>query len=111
MIPSDIKFDGNATPQQWTNNEDVTIEKGTHVRIKLMGIRWEINQFFAIATIKEASCNNLWPLAASEFLLTFLIGLPWTANLKLERGLIPTPKLVWQPWRSGWLNPQAILLG
>jgi len=53
MIPSDIKFDGNATPPQFTDNADQVIERGTHIRIKLKGIRGEVGQMFAIATIKE----------------------------------------------------------
>lgn len=53
MIPSEIKFDGNATPPQWTDNQDQVIEKGSHIRIKVKGIRGEVNEMFAIATIKE----------------------------------------------------------
>ena len=53
MIPSDIKFDGNATPPQFTDNQDQVIEKGTHVRVKIKGIRGEVGQMFALATIKE----------------------------------------------------------
>jgi len=52
-IPLDIKFDPNATPPQFTNNEDSVIEVGTHVRLKLMGTRAEVGAMFAIATIKE----------------------------------------------------------
>lgn len=53
MIPSDIKFDGNATPPQFTDNGDQVIERGTHVRVKIKGIRGEVDQMYAIATIKE----------------------------------------------------------
>ncbi|KAK3062925.1 hypothetical protein LTS18_003085 [Coniosporium uncinatum] len=53
MIPSDIKYDGNATPPQWTDNGDQVIEKGTHIRVKIKGIRGEIGAMYAIATIKE----------------------------------------------------------
>ncbi|KAF2836504.1 DNA-directed RNA polymerase II 19 kDa polypeptide [Patellaria atrata CBS 101060] len=60
MIPSDIKFDGNATPAQWTDNADQVIEKGTHIRLKVKGIRVELGSMFAIATIKE---DYLGPLA------------------------------------------------
>ncbi|KAK4985562.1 hypothetical protein LTR28_010400 [Elasticomyces elasticus] len=52
-IPSEIKFDGNATPPQFTDNADQVIESGTHIRIKLTGIRSEVQDMFAIATIKE----------------------------------------------------------
>lgn len=53
MIPSDIKYDGNATPPQFTDNGDQVIEKGTHIRLKVVGIRGEVSQMFAIATIRE----------------------------------------------------------
>ena len=55
MIPSEIRFDGNATPPQWTDNQDQVIEKGSHIRIKVKGIRGEVNEMFAIATIKEVA--------------------------------------------------------
>ena len=53
LIPSDIKFDPNATPPQFTNNEDMVIEVGTHVRVKLIGTRAEVGSMYAIASIKE----------------------------------------------------------
>lgn len=53
MIPSDIKYDGNATPPQWTDNAEQVIERGTHIRVKIKGIRGEVGQMYAIATIKE----------------------------------------------------------
>lgn len=53
MIPSDIRYDGNATPPQWTDNGDQVIETGTHIRIKIRGTRTEMGKMYAIATIKE----------------------------------------------------------
>ncbi|KAM3077490.1 DNA-directed RNA polymerase II subunit [Clarireedia jacksonii] len=53
LIPRDIKFDANATPPQFTNNEDSVIEPGTHVRVKLIGTRPEVGAMFAIGSIKE----------------------------------------------------------
>ncbi|KAF2088207.1 DNA-directed RNA polymerase II 19 kDa polypeptide [Saccharata proteae CBS 121410] len=53
MIPSSIKFDGNATPQQWTDNSEQVIEKGTHLRMKIKGLRTELGRMYAVATIKE----------------------------------------------------------
>ncbi|PVI08068.1 DNA-directed RNA polymerase II 19 kDa polypeptide [Periconia macrospinosa] len=53
MIPTDIKFDANATPAQWTDNGDQIIEKGTHIRIKIKGLRSEVDKMFAIGTMKE----------------------------------------------------------
>lgn len=53
MIPSEIKFDPNATPPQFTNNEDSVIEKGSDIRIKLKGIRSDVGNMHAVGTIKE----------------------------------------------------------
>ena len=53
MIPSDIKWDPNATPPQFTNNEDMVIEPQTHVRVKIIGTRTEVGEMWAIGSIKE----------------------------------------------------------
>lgn len=53
LIPTDIKWDPNATPPQFTNNEDTTIDVGTHVRIKILGTRAEVGELWAIGSIKE----------------------------------------------------------
>ncbi|KAF2397520.1 DNA-directed RNA polymerase II 19 kDa polypeptide [Trichodelitschia bisporula] len=53
MIPSEIKFDGHATPPQWSDNGEQVIEKGSQVRIKIKGVRNELGTMYAIATIKE----------------------------------------------------------
>ncbi|KAI0165972.1 RNA polymerase Rpb7-like domain-containing protein [Xylariaceae sp. FL1272] len=53
LIPQEIRWDPNATPPQFTNNEDTTIEVGTHVRVKIMGTRAEVGELWAIGSIKE----------------------------------------------------------
>lgn len=53
MIPSDIVYEGNANPPQFTDHAGQIIEKGSHVRVKIKGIRGEMGQMFALATIKE----------------------------------------------------------
>lgn len=53
MIPSQIKYDPNATPPQFTDNEDYRIEPGTHIRVKIMGTRSEVGEMWAIGTINE----------------------------------------------------------
>jgi len=53
MIPSDITFDANATPPQWTDNSEQVIEKGTNIRIKIKGIRSDIDKMYAVGTMKE----------------------------------------------------------
>ncbi|KAI8629276.1 RNA polymerase Rpb7-like domain-containing protein [Xylariaceae sp. FL1651] len=53
LIPQEIRWDPNATPPQFTNNEDTTIEVGTHVRVKILGTRAEVGELWAIGSIKE----------------------------------------------------------
>jgi len=70
MIPPDIRFDPNATPPQFTNNEDSVIEVGTHIRVKIMGTRAEVGTMFAIASIKE---DYLGYVSVPEHLQGFLL--------------------------------------
>jgi DNA-directed RNA polymerase II subunit RPB7 len=53
LIPNDVKWDPNATPPQFTNNEDTVIEPQTHVRVKIIGTRTEVGEMWAIGSIKE----------------------------------------------------------
>lgn len=53
MIPPEIKWDPDATPPQYTDNGDQVIEKGTSLRIKIMGLRTDVGQMWAIGSIKE----------------------------------------------------------
>ncbi|KAL8750985.1 MAG: hypothetical protein Q9199_006728, partial [Rusavskia elegans] len=53
LIPSEIRWDPNATPPQYTDNGEQTIEKGTHLRIKLIGTRSDVGSMFAIGSVKE----------------------------------------------------------
>ncbi|GAA5912345.1 DNA-directed RNA polymerase II subunit RPB7 [Sporobolomyces salmoneus] len=54
LIPPDFSFDPNANPPCFTSNEDVLkIEKGTKIRLKIVGTRVDATEIFAIGTIKE----------------------------------------------------------
>ncbi|KAK2788671.1 DNA-directed RNA polymerase II subunit [Onygenales sp. PD_10] len=53
LIPPEIKWDPDATPPQYTDNGDQIIEKGTNLRIKLIGLRNDVQNMFAIGSIKE----------------------------------------------------------
>ena len=59
MIPADIKFDANATPPQWTDDGEQVIEKGTNIRIKIKGLRSEVDKMYAVGTMKEVRATNL----------------------------------------------------
>ncbi|KAL1896588.1 DNA-directed RNA polymerase II subunit [Sporothrix stenoceras] len=53
MIPSQVKYDPNATPPQFADNEDYKVEAGTHIRVKIMGTRSEVGEMWAIGTVNE----------------------------------------------------------
>lgn len=72
MIPSDIKWDPNATPPQFTDNGDQVIEKGTHLRIKIMGTRSDVGSMFAIGSIKEDFLGFVACLWSQRLPLTLL---------------------------------------
>jgi len=52
-IPSEIKWQQNANSAMFTNNEDITIEVGTHIRLKLLGTRSEVGHMYGIGELKE----------------------------------------------------------
>jgi len=52
LIPPDLKFLPDANPPNFSNEEQV-IEKGAMVRVKIMGLRMDVKDIFAIGTIKE----------------------------------------------------------
>jgi DNA-directed RNA polymerase II subunit RPB7 len=50
-MPDEIQYDASATPAQFTNNADIVIEQGTHVRVKIIGLRTEVGEMWAIGSI------------------------------------------------------------
>lgn len=52
-IPSDIKWEPNTVPQQYTDHADQVIEKGTSLRLKILGVKPDVAAINAIGTIKE----------------------------------------------------------
>ncbi|KAK7741340.1 DNA-directed RNA polymerase II subunit [Diaporthe eres] len=53
LMPKTCKYDANATPPQFTDHEGLTIESGSHVRVKIAGIRNEVGEIRAIGSINE----------------------------------------------------------
>lgn len=53
LIPAEIKFDPTSNPPHFTDNGEQIIEKGTHIRMKLIGTRSDVDKLFAIGSIKE----------------------------------------------------------
>ncbi|KAM0792234.1 hypothetical protein ACM66B_004929 [Microbotryomycetes sp. NB124-2] len=54
LIPNEFKFDPNSNPPSFTSpTENLTIQKGSHIRLKIVGTRVDATEIFAIGTIKE----------------------------------------------------------
>jgi hypothetical protein len=53
LIPPEIKWDADAVPPQYTDHAEQIIEKGTNLRVKLIGLRNDVRNMFAIGSIKE----------------------------------------------------------
>ncbi|BGO91071.1 hypothetical protein NBRC10512_005836 [Rhodotorula toruloides] len=54
LVPPDFSFDPNANPPCFASSEDtLTIQKGTKIRLKIVGTRVDATEIFAIGTIKE----------------------------------------------------------
>lgn len=53
LIPPEIKWDPESNPPQYTDGADQIIEKGTNLRLKIIGLRNDVRNMFAIGSIKE----------------------------------------------------------
>ncbi|XP_059350891.1 DNA-directed RNA polymerase II subunit RPB7 isoform X2 [Daphnia carinata] len=53
-IPSDMQFDPNSTPPCYkTQDEDVVIQQDDEIRIKIVGLRVDATDIFAIGTLMD----------------------------------------------------------
>ncbi|KAK7677993.1 DNA-directed RNA polymerase II subunit [Cerrena zonata] len=50
--PSDMRFNPSANPPAYVSAEE-NIEKGSRVRLKIVGTRTDVNEIYAIGSIKE----------------------------------------------------------
>ncbi len=53
MIPADIKFDETSNPPQYSDGQDQIIEQGTHMRVRIKGMRPDGANMMAVATLNE----------------------------------------------------------
>jgi hypothetical protein len=86
MIPADIKFDANATPPQWTDDGEQVIEKGTNIRIKIKGLRSEVDKMYAVGTMKEVRASRLNVI---DRWLSRISGLSWPVAVLVKHCNIP----------------------
>lgn len=52
LLPSEMKFDPTANPPNYAG-EDQLVQKGSKVRLKIVGTRTDATEIYAIATMKE----------------------------------------------------------
>lgn len=52
LLPVELKFDPTANPPNYSG-DDQTVEKGSKVRLKLVGTRTDATEIFAIGTMRE----------------------------------------------------------
>uniref|UniRef100_A0A060TG99 DNA-directed RNA polymerase subunit n=1 Tax=Blastobotrys adeninivorans TaxID=409370 RepID=A0A060TG99_BLAAD len=52
LIPSDMAFNPSANPPAYTS-DDQSIERGSRVRLRIVGVRADVGQMYAIGSIKE----------------------------------------------------------
>ena len=53
LIPSDFHWEPIGPPPKWTDNQDSNIERGTHIRIKIMATRSDVGNIHALGSLKE----------------------------------------------------------
>jgi len=53
MIPPQLKYTVEGSTPSFTDNQDQTVERGSQVRLRIKGIRGEMDQMFAIGSIRE----------------------------------------------------------
>lgn len=94
LMPKTCKYDANATPPQFTDHEGLTIESGSHVRVKIAGIRNEVGEIRAIGSINEDYLGYGIGPACSIFdslLMTATTDLYKTKTLRTRR----LEKIMW----------------
>lgn len=87
-MPDEIQYDASATPAQFTNNADIVIEQGTHVRVKIIGLRTEVGEMWAIGSINGDFLGFVNPLPSNTIshgrrllILTFSLPLQLSAGI------------------------------
>jgi DNA-directed RNA polymerase II subunit RPB7 len=52
-MAADMKYNGAATPVNYTNNAGDTIEKGSAIRVQISGLRSDVGSMYAIGKMKD----------------------------------------------------------
>lgn len=54
QLSSDMKYNPNATPVQYSNSQGDVIEKGSVVRVQIMGLRTDVASMHAVGKMSMA---------------------------------------------------------
>ncbi|KAE8417559.1 RNA polymerase Rpb7 [Aspergillus pseudocaelatus] len=97
-IPSDIKWEPNTVPPQYTDHADQVIEKGTSLRLKILGVKPDVAAINAIGTIKEDYLGQCLQLVICSFSDEKTISRP--ATMKSAAGQQTQNQAVQPGWRA-----------
>lgn len=53
-LPKDMKYSPDAAPPQYSNGQGDVIEKGSVVRVQLIGLRSDVGNMYAIGKMSSA---------------------------------------------------------
>ena len=61
LIPNDLKFDTSANPPRFASagEDENVVEKGTKVRLKIVGTRVDATEIFAIGRSPRNACKRV----------------------------------------------------
>jgi len=73
LIPPQLKYTVEGSTPSYTDNEGQVIERDSQVRLRIKGIRAEMNQMFAVGSIREDYLGYVtafsWRYAVRLFLM------------------------------------------
>ncbi len=53
MIPANMVYNAESSTANFSDDQGMSVERGSQVRVRIKGIRGELGQMFAIGSIKE----------------------------------------------------------
>lgn len=71
-IPPDMTFNPDATPPQYSNGQADVIEKGSAVRLQIIGMRSDVGAIYAIGKMSGGWFGCVYRVIVSLFLFVSL---------------------------------------
>ena len=66
-IPPDMTFNPDATPPQYSNGQADVIEKGSAVRLQIIGMRSDVGAIYAIGKMSGVWFGYVWSTLALSY--------------------------------------------